>query len=79
MSWNKKHPLLIGRKATASSRIASVEKKGFDDVGKRPMLFVKQRIDITMTGMDQPSVLEERSHVYFCDRMNTNNKIRKGK
>ncbi|KAJ7097884.1 hypothetical protein B0H15DRAFT_823136 [Mycena belliarum] len=65
MSWNSRHPLLVGERATSTSTFGSVEKKGFDT--KNPMVFVTQRIDITMAGKDQPSVTEERSHVYVAD------------
>ncbi|KAK6978136.1 mesaconyl-c(4)-CoA hydratase [Favolaschia claudopus] len=32
-----------------------------------PMAFVKQRIEITASGQREPSVVEERSHVYIAD------------
>ncbi|KAJ8462810.1 hypothetical protein ONZ45_g17801 [Pleurotus djamor] len=63
MSWNANKPLLVGRPATATSTIASIDKKGFDK--GTPMLFVNQRIEITMDGEAESSVVEERSHVYL--------------
>ena len=32
------------------------------------MVFVKQRIQVTAQGREEPSVVEERSHVYFASR-----------
>ncbi|KAJ7623663.1 hypothetical protein FB45DRAFT_752716 [Roridomyces roridus] len=58
MSWNSAEPLLVGDSAVSHSTIASVDKKGFDKGG--PMVFVKQKIEITKTGKTQPSVVEER-------------------
>ncbi|KAJ7272698.1 hypothetical protein B0H12DRAFT_591701 [Mycena haematopus] len=57
--------LRIGDKAVSRATVASVEKKGFD-VGS-PMVFVKQRIEITPEGGGAPSIVEERSHVYIAD------------
>ena len=68
MRWNTKPggALRVGDNAHAVSTIASVEKKGFDAESTRPMLFVKQRIEITAQGREEPSVVEERSHVYLA-------------
>lgn len=62
MAWNKERALKVGEKATAVSTVAKVEKKGFE-VGK-PMIFVKQRIEVTVDGQSQPGMVEERAHVY---------------
>lgn len=62
MTWNKERALKVGEKATAVSTVAKVEKKGFE-VGK-PMIFVKQRIEVTVDGQSQPGMVEERAHVY---------------
>lgn len=62
MTWNKERALKVGEKATAVSTVAKVEKKGFE-VGK-PMLFVKQRIEVTVEGRSEPGMVEERAHVY---------------
>jgi len=67
MFWDNEHPLLVGRKATSSSHLASIQKKGFNVPRKRPMLVVTQSIDIAMKGSTRPSVSEERYHVYFAD------------
>lgn len=63
MYWDMKNPLLIGEKATSTSTISSVEKKGFDK--GNPMLFVNQKIEYTMVGKETPSVVEDRVHVYL--------------
>ncbi|KAG1878041.1 hypothetical protein DFJ58DRAFT_712666 [Suillus subalutaceus] len=62
MTWNKERALKVGEKATAVSTVAKVEKKGFE-LGK-PMIFVKQRIEVTMDGRSEPGMVEERAHVY---------------
>lgn len=62
MTWNKERELKVGEKATAVSTVAKVEKKGFE-VGK-PMIFVKQRIEVTVEGQSEPGIVEERAHVY---------------
>lgn len=66
MVWDPEVPLMIGQRATATWGIDSVSKKGFDDSQKAPMVFVNQRIDITMQGNTRPSLIEERSHVYLA-------------
>ncbi|KII88448.1 hypothetical protein PLICRDRAFT_111173 [Plicaturopsis crispa FD-325 SS-3] len=63
MVWGGANPLVVGRKATMSSDVAAVEKKGFESGS--PMVFVKQRISIKMEGSEDASVEEERSHVYL--------------
>ncbi|KAG6370090.1 hypothetical protein JVT61DRAFT_12496 [Boletus reticuloceps] len=70
--WNNKQGsgLRVGDEACAMSTIASVEKKGFDTANAHPMVFVKQMISITAQGRDEPSVVEERSHVYLASRGN---------
>ncbi|KAJ7905521.1 hypothetical protein B0H14DRAFT_2660601 [Mycena olivaceomarginata] len=62
MSWHKKHPLLVGNTATSSSTF-----------GSTPMVFVTQKIDITMAGETHPSVTEERSHVYMAESVSPSN------
>ncbi|KAG0707702.1 hypothetical protein DFH29DRAFT_979646 [Suillus ampliporus] len=62
MTWNKGGELKVGEKATAVSTVAKVEKKGFE-AGK-PMVFVKQRIEVTVEGRNEPGMVEERAHVY---------------
>ncbi|KAH9952012.1 hypothetical protein B0H21DRAFT_715361 [Amylocystis lapponica] len=62
MEWRR--PLLIGDSAIAASRIASVEKKGFDHGS--PKVFVKQRIEYSKEGGSEICVVEERNHVYLA-------------
>ncbi|KAG1744792.1 hypothetical protein EDB19DRAFT_1694291, partial [Suillus lakei] len=62
MTWNKGGELNVGKKANAVSTVAKVEKKGFE-VGK-PMILVKQRIEVTVQGRNEPGMAEERAHVY---------------
>ncbi|KAJ6502525.1 hypothetical protein C8R45DRAFT_976875 [Mycena sanguinolenta] len=71
MAWNLKRPLLVGNTATSSSTFGSVEKKGFDT--NNPMVFVTQRIDITMAGETEPSITEQRSHVYMGESVSPSN------
>ncbi|KAG6334831.1 hypothetical protein ID866_4253 [Astraeus odoratus] len=69
MQWNSdpRGALRVGQKASAVSTVASVKKKGFDgDPDANPMVFVTQRIEITSKGREEPSVVEERSHVYLA-------------
>ncbi|TFY77170.1 hypothetical protein EWM64_g6842 [Hericium alpestre] len=61
IEWKK--PLLIGGKATSSTTVRSVEKKGFERGS--PMVFVKQENDMRNEGDSEPAVLEERTHVYL--------------
>ena len=70
MWWNPRpgSALRVGDKAHAVSTIASVEKKGFDGDNAQPMVFVKQRVQVTTEGRTEPSVVEERSHVYLASR-----------
>ncbi|KAF9265424.1 hypothetical protein L218DRAFT_923616 [Marasmius fiardii PR-910] len=63
MTWNTENPLLIGEKVEATSWINSVEKKGFEK--GNPMVFVDNKIEYSMIGKPEPSVVEERTHVYF--------------
>ncbi|KAF8550282.1 hypothetical protein OG21DRAFT_1419944 [Imleria badia] len=72
MRWNTKRggTLRVGDDAHSVSTIASVEKKGFDAANAHPMVFVTQRIHITARGREEPSVVEERSHVYLASRGN---------
>jgi hydroxyacyl-ACP dehydratase HTD2-like protein with hotdog domain len=58
-----KQPLIIGDKATAKCTITSVDKKGFTN--GVPMVFVSQKILIHAEGCRDPSVEEERTHVYL--------------
>ncbi|KNZ71789.1 hypothetical protein J132_07278 [Termitomyces sp. J132] len=53
MVWDPEVPLMIGQRATATWGIDSVKKK-VDDPQKIPMVFVNQRIDITMSGNTRP-------------------------
>jgi hypothetical protein len=64
MTWNKDQALKVGENATAVSTVSKVEKKGFE-LGK-PMLFVKQRIEVTAEGRSEPGMVEERAHVYLA-------------
>ncbi|KIO13753.1 hypothetical protein M404DRAFT_993292 [Pisolithus tinctorius Marx 270] len=70
MEWSSdpRNALKVGETARAVSKIARVEKKGFDtdDPKANPMLVVTQRIEVTMNGRTEPSVIEERSHVYLA-------------
>ncbi|KAI9574233.1 hypothetical protein HD554DRAFT_2181359 [Boletus coccyginus] len=70
MRWNTSPggALRVGDEAHAVSTIANVEKKGFDAANTHPMVFVKQRIQVTAQGREEPSVVEERSHVYLASR-----------
>lgn len=70
MRWNPKPggALSVGNKAHAVSAIASVDKKGFDR--EHPMVFVNQRIQVTTHGREEPSVVEDRAHVYLASRGN---------
>lgn len=73
MWWNPKpgSALNIGDKAYAVSTIASVDKKGFDgENAAHPKVFVKQKIQVTAQGREEPSVVEERAHVYLASRGN---------
>lgn len=63
ITWNNESPLLVGKTTYGASSVAKVEKKGFDE-GK-PMLFVTQKIEFSQGENRVPSVVEERSHVYF--------------
>jgi len=65
MTWDPENPLRIGDSAVSTSTVDSVEKKGFHQGG--PMVFVKQKIEITREGNAEPSVVEERSHVYISE------------
>lgn len=69
-------PLLIGESAISTSTVESIEKKGFDK--GTPMVFVNQKIEVTMVGQARPSVLEERSHVYLADSVAVNKVPRDG-
>ncbi|KAJ7709862.1 hypothetical protein B0H17DRAFT_1029536 [Mycena rosella] len=71
MSWNPEHPLLVGETATSTSTFGSVEKKNFDT--ENPMVFVTQKIDITTAGKSEPSITEERSHVYVAESVSPSN------
>jgi hydroxyacyl-ACP dehydratase HTD2-like protein with hotdog domain len=78
MTWYNDNPLIIGHKASASSTLATIEKKGFDAPHKTPMIFVSQKIDFTMEGKKDPSVVEERSHVYLSNNADADKGIRAG-
>ncbi|KAH0826981.1 hypothetical protein J3R83DRAFT_4640 [Lanmaoa asiatica] len=72
MRWNPKPggALSAGDTAHAMSTITSIEKKGFDAANTHPMVFVKQRMEVTAQGREEPSVVEERSHVYLASHGN---------
>lgn len=78
MSWHNDNPLIIGQKATTASTLATIEKKGFDGSSKTPMIFVNQKIDLTMDGGKHPSVVEERAHVYLSSNVDVNKGVRAG-
>ncbi|KAF7323006.1 Histone H2B [Mycena chlorophos] len=61
--WDSSQPLRVGDTAVSTSHFGNVQKKGFETAN--PMLFVTQKIDIAKKGASQPSILEERSHVYM--------------
>ncbi|KAF9483768.1 hypothetical protein BDN70DRAFT_873373 [Pholiota conissans] len=63
ITWNNDKPLLVGIKTYGVSSVTKSEKKGFDK-GK-PMLFITQKIEFLQEGSESPSIVEERSHVYF--------------
>ncbi|KAJ7632663.1 hypothetical protein FB45DRAFT_913084 [Roridomyces roridus] len=71
ISWNAAHPILIGDKVTSTSTFGSVEKKGLDT--DNPMVFVTQKISFTKHGHNQPSITEERSHVYVAESVSPSN------
>ncbi|KAJ8584933.1 hypothetical protein M405DRAFT_432765 [Rhizopogon salebrosus TDB-379] len=64
MTWYKGGELKVGEKATSVSTVDKIEKKGFE-AGK-PMIFVKQRIEVTGEGCNEPGMVEERTHVYHA-------------
>ncbi|KAF8077909.1 hypothetical protein FPV67DRAFT_1557342 [Lyophyllum atratum] len=66
ITWDPENPLIIGNRATATWGIDAVEKKGFDDPSKNPM----------MDGKARPSVSEERSHVYISNAANIKKVVR---
>lgn len=76
MSWDAENPLLVGASAVSTSTVESVEKKGFEKGS--PMIFVNQKIEVTMNGKTRPSVVEERSHVYLADSVAVNKVPRDG-
>ena len=77
ITWHNDNPLIIGQKATATSALATIEKKGFDGPSKAPLVFVNQKIDFTMGGK-HPSVVEERTHVYLPSNVDVSKGIRAG-
>jgi hypothetical protein len=64
MTWYKGGELKVGEKATSVSTVDKIEKKGFE-AGK-PMIFVKQRIEVTGEGCNEHGMVEERTHVYHA-------------
>ncbi|KAL0946847.1 hypothetical protein HGRIS_013015 [Hohenbuehelia grisea] len=66
ITWNGKKPLIVGRDATAKTSVQHVTTKGLET--GNPMVFVNQKIDITMNGETEPSLHEERTHVYLPNR-----------
>ncbi|KAL0071373.1 hypothetical protein AAF712_001230 [Marasmius tenuissimus] len=63
MTWNPNIPLAIGEKTEATWWVDTVEKKGFEK--GNPMLFVSKKIEYSMIGRSDPSLVEERTHVYM--------------
>ena len=84
MQWNMNPAcaLRVGKKARAVSCVANVEKKGFgsDDASASvaPMVFVTQRIEVTTEDQSEPSVIEERSHVYLASGASGKRTVRQG-
>ncbi|KAF9464741.1 hypothetical protein BDZ94DRAFT_1216020 [Collybia nuda] len=78
MIWNNDSPLTIGGRAIANCTIGSVGKKGFTDGGKSPKVFVTQKIELSMLGKE-PSIIEERSHVYLSSAAGVDRTIREVK
>ncbi|KAJ7102991.1 hypothetical protein C8R43DRAFT_1092253 [Mycena crocata] len=76
MYWDAQNPLLVGQSAVSTSTVASIEKKGFEKGS--PMILVTQNIKVTLAGKPQPSVVEERSHVYLADSIPVNKVPRDG-
>jgi hydroxyacyl-ACP dehydratase HTD2-like protein with hotdog domain len=76
MRWDVQNPLLVGESAVSNSTVDSVEKKGFEKGA--PMVFVNQKIEVTMVGKARPSVVEERAHVYLADSIAVNKVPRDG-
>ncbi|KAI6128277.1 hypothetical protein EDD16DRAFT_1535360 [Pisolithus croceorrhizus] len=72
MQWNTDphSALRVGETARAVSSVVHVGKKGFNTTNPdaSPMLVVTQRIEVTANGRTEPSVIEERSHVYLASR-----------
>ncbi|KAI0054121.1 hypothetical protein FA95DRAFT_1507760 [Auriscalpium vulgare] len=64
IDWRR--PLHIGGRATSTMSVAEVQKKGFED--DRPMVFVKQRVEVRNEGEEaaEAAVVEERTHVYLA-------------
>ncbi|KAF9013857.1 hypothetical protein BDQ17DRAFT_1230949 [Cyathus striatus] len=77
ITWDNSNPLLIGHKAKAFSNVASAQKKGFEK--GRPMVFITQRIELTVGGKSKPSVTEERAHVYFPENTEKKHGVREVK
>jgi sphingosine kinase len=64
MTWNNDNRMLVGSKVHANATVGNVKLKGVEK-GK-PMIFVTQRIEYEKDGSKgNPSLVEERSHVYF--------------
>jgi hydroxyacyl-ACP dehydratase HTD2-like protein with hotdog domain len=76
MTWDAQNPLCVGDSAVSTSTVDSVEKKGFEKGS--PMVFVKQKIEVNRVGKAQPSVVEERTHVYIADSVAINKVPRAG-
>ena len=68
--WNAQpgSALRVGDKARAIWSIANVDKKGFEGENAKPMVFVKQRIQVIPEGRVEPSMVEERSHVFLASQ-----------
>lgn len=57
-------PLIIGDSVIATSKILSVDKKGFEKGS--PMVFVRQGIEYARESNGEICIKEERSHVYLA-------------
>lgn len=74
--WDNTNKLHIGDDAIADISVKSVEFKGQES--KSPMVFVNQELRIGPLGFTQPSVIEERIHVYLPQAANFKRGVREG-
>jgi len=61
--WERERPLIAGMRATSISEVVQVETKGHEK--GRPMLFVTQGIKYISRDQSEPSITEERTHIYL--------------